>query len=223
MKSAFALKRTNIALALAATAIGSVAQTPIRVPGLCNTGVDNSREVLPLLSLEQHYTVSGAATNAYVVPPVYDPARSWFWAPAPAGSAWIGPNSTTNTSSPDPVGVYHYVLKFDLTGFDVARVKVSGYWMTDNAATLLLNGKDTGFNKEADGFHQLDSFTITSGFLPGLNSLEFRVENEDIGPNPTGLVVGGLAAELRCESSSGTCVPDRDAGAVPDSTGHTDK
>jgi hypothetical protein len=223
MRSHFVRISTKMTLALAATTISAVAQTPIEVPGLYNTGVSNSGTVLPQLSLEQHYTVSGAAATAYVVPPVYDPDRGWYWAPAPAGSAWIGPNSTTNTSSPDPVGVYHYILNFDLTGLDAARVKISGSWMTDNAATLLLNGKDTGFSKDPDGFHQLDSFTITTGFLPGLNSLEFRVENEDIGPNPTGLVVGGLTATLTGEPSRDACVPDRDAGPESDKTAHPDK
>src|SRR5262245_14449785 len=90
-------------------ALGSVNSkaVTITIPGLYNTGVNSSGTVLPQQSLEQHYSVSGAVSIAYVVPPVYEPNLGWAWLPAPAGSAWIGPNSTTNTASPDPVGVYH--------------------------------------------------------------------------------------------------------------------
>lgn len=202
MKSQRIVKGTRITLALAATTMCSVAQSTIQVPGLYNTGVNDSGAVLPQLSLEQHYTVSGPVSVAYVVPPVYDPVRGWAWAEAPAGSAWIGPNSTTNTASPDPVGLYYYSLQFDLAGFDPAKVQISGSWMTDNSASLYLNGNDTGFTKNAFGYKNLDYFTLTSGFLPGLNSLEFRVWNEDVGPNPTGLVVAGLTAVLIPEPST---------------------
>lgn len=202
MKSLRTPNIIQVSLALAATTICAVASTGIVVPGLYNTGVDNSGTVLPQLSLEPHYTVSGPASIAYVVPPVYNASLGWAWEAAPAGSTWIGPNSTANTTSPDPVGIYHYSLQFDLTGFDVARLAISGSWMADNTAELFLNGNYTGFSKDGYGYKYLDEFTLNAGFLPGLNSLEFRVLNEDIGPNPTGLVVAGLTATLVPEPSS---------------------
>lgn len=192
----------KITVALAVTTICAVAQTPITVPGLYNTGVNNAGTVLPQLSLEPHYTVSGPVSIAYVVPPTYNPSLGWAWLAAPAGSAWIGPNSTTSTTSPDPVGIYHYNLQFDLTGFDAPHVQISGSWMTDNTADLFLNGSYTGFSKDAFGYNHLDYFTLSSGFLPGQNTLEFRVLNEDVGPNPTGLAVAGLTAVLVPEPST---------------------
>ena len=190
---------TSLRVVLLAGALGSVnseAATQITVPGLFNTGVNGSGIVLPQQSLEQHYSVSGAAGIAYIVPPVYEPNLGWAWLPAPAGSAWIGPNSTTNTASPDPVGVYHYALQFDLTGYNPADVRISGSWMTDNTGEMFLNGVSTGFTTNPESYKHLTAFDLASGFVTGVNTLEFRVLNEFVGPNPSGLCVAGLTATL---------------------------
>ena len=179
-------------------------QVSISVPGLYNTGVDNSGAVLPLHSLEQHYSVSGATSIAYVEPAVDYPPLGWAWLAAPPGSAWIGPNSTTNTASPDPVGVYHYTIQFDLSGYNPSDVRIAGSWMTDNTGELLLNGANTGFTTDPESYKHLSSFTLNSGFISGINSLEFRVLNEFVGPNPTGLCVANLTATLVPEPTLAT-------------------
>jgi len=170
------------------------AGTGITVPGLYNSGVNDFGQVLAHQSLEQHYSVSGAATIAYVVPPVYEPNLGWAWAAAPAGSAWIGPNATTNTASPDPVGNYVYELEFDLTGIDPQQIEISGGWMTDNSGSLYLNGIPTGFATAGESYKQLSAFNLTSGFVTGINTLEFHVFNELGAPNPSGLCVANLTA-----------------------------
>lgn len=185
-----------LTLAVLSTAVDAKGEMTISVPGLYNTGVNGSGGVLPLQSLEPHYAVSGAVSIAYVEPPVYEPNLGWAWLPAPAGSAWIGPNSTTNTASPDPVGIYNYTLQFDLASYNPADVRVSGSWMTDNTGELFLNGLHTGFTTDGESYKHLTSFNLTSGFIAGLNTLEFRVLNEFVGPNPSGLCVAGLSATL---------------------------
>ena len=180
------------------------AVTTISVPGLYNTGVNSSGIVLPQQSLEQHYSVSGASTIAYIVPPVYEPNLGWAWLPAPAGSAWIGPNSTTNTASPDPVEIYSYTIQFNLTGYNLADVRVSGSWMTDNTGEMFLNGISTGFTTDGDSYKHLTAFSLDSGFVAGMNTLEFRVLNEFVGPNPSGLCVAGLTATLVPEPTVST-------------------
>ncbi len=184
---------TALAVIIAQSVHGQIS---ISVPGLYNTGVNNAGVVLPIQSLEQHYTVSGAASIAYVEPAVNYPPLGWAWLAAPAGSAWIGPNSTTNTASPDPVGVYSYKIQFDLSSFNPAQVRISGFWMTDNTGELFLNNVNTGFTTDAESYKHLSGFDLTTGFISGINSLEFRVLNEFVGPNPTGLCVSGLAATL---------------------------
>ena len=180
----------------------ALAVTTISVPGLYNTGVNNGGVVLPQQSLEQHYSVSGAASIAYIVPPVYEPNLGWAWLPAPAGSAWIGPNSTTNTASPDPVGIYRFSIQFNLAGYNPADVRISGSWMTDNTGEMFLNGVSTGFTTDPESYKHLSAFNLTSGFVTGINTIEFRVFNENVGPNPSGLCVAGLTATLVPEPSA---------------------
>lgn len=193
---------SSVLLIAALGGMTSEAETAITVPGLYNTGVNNGAVVLPQQSLEQHYSVSGAANIAYVVPPVYEPNLGWAWLPAPAGSAWIGPNSTTNTASPDPVGIYHYTIQFDLSGYNPADVRISGSWMTDNTGEMFLNGVSTGLTTDGESYKHLTAFNLDSGFVAGMNTLEFRVLNEFVGPNPSGLCVANLAASLVPEPSA---------------------
>jgi hypothetical protein len=179
-----------------------MALTPISVPGLYNTGVDAGGVVRPQQSLELHYSVSGPVSTAYVVPPVFEPVLGWAWLAAPAGSAWIGPNFTTSTVSPDPVGLYTYTLQFDLTGYDPAQIRISGDWMTDNTGELLLNGNSTGFTTGVESYKALTAFSLEAGFVAGINTLEFQVLNENVGPNPTGLCVANLVAVAVPEPTS---------------------
>ncbi|HYG36442.1 MAG TPA: hypothetical protein VEC99_16730 [Clostridia bacterium] len=167
------------------------------ITGLYNTGVDNAGNVLPVHSVEQHYAVSGASSVAYVAPPVFHSPGWQAWATAPAGSAWIGPNTSDSTWPADPLGTYYYSLSFtfDLTGADASTARILGSWATDNSGQIWLNGQYTGFNKVDWGFSQLDSFLINSGFVQGINTLEFRVLNSTDTPNPSGLLVAGLHGE----------------------------
>jgi hypothetical protein len=206
MNNRILLSTSILALTSVLLALNAEAATVISVPGLYNTGVNASGAVLPLQSLEQHYSVSGASSIAYVEPPVYEPNLGWAWLPAPAGSAWIGPNSTTNTASPDPEGIYHYTLNFNLTGYNPADVRISGSWMTDNTGELYLNGVFTGFTTDPESYKHPTAFNLASGFVSGVNTLEFRVLNEFVGPNPSGLCVSGLSATLVPEPTSAVLI-----------------
>jgi len=159
------------------------------IPGLYYTGVDNTGTVLPVGTSEQHYEMTGPSYPATVI------TASPYWIKPSAGSSWIGPS---NGNVNDPLGDYSYVLTFDLTGLDPATAVISGGWATDNTAKILLNGIDTGISKPLYGFTSLDSFTISSGFVPGTNTLEFVVSNRPEGAgsiNPTGLLVANLSGE----------------------------
>jgi hypothetical protein len=162
---------------------------------LFNTGVNSSGAVLPDGTLgDPHYTlisVPGGSTSTIRI----ITSASGFPIPPYIGdnalSRWIGPNN--NPDLHGPVGQYIYRTTFDLTGFDPSSASISGGWSTDNSgADIRINGLSLGFttpdNQFALGFA---SFSITSGFVAGVNTLDFLVNNipGDPSSNPTALRV----------------------------------
>jgi hypothetical protein len=155
------------------------------IPGVYSTGVDNSGVPLAAGTIDPHYTLtlspSGPASAK-----VTDPY--WLWMGGTASSSWI---NSIGTATDAPDGDYIYSLTFSLAGLDHTTASISGLWASDNASSIYLNGVDTGFSRPTDwGFVDFDSFTLNSGFLPGVNTLSFFVRNEpnDI-ENPSGLQV----------------------------------
>jgi len=64
-------------------------------------------------------------------------------------------------------------------------VSLTGQWAADNGVSnILLNGLSTGYS--GGDFNRWTSFTISSGFSAGLNTLDFIVNN---GGGSTGLRV----------------------------------
>lgn len=151
------------------------------IPGLFNTGVNASGAPLPDGTLNDlHYTLisvpGGAATTlirtsagGYPIPPYIGNGLL---------SAWIGPNNDHFLDG--PVGTYDYRISFDLTGFVPSTAVITGGWSTDNnGLSILLNGVNTGnpgtsFTQFSTGFAP---FSITTGFQPGINTLDFLVNN----------------------------------------------
>jgi PEP-CTERM motif-containing protein len=117
-------------------------------------------------------------------------------------SAWVNPDTTAQYIGPDPFdgsvfdsGSYNldYLVSFDLTGFDPSTVVIDGQWSTDNLGdNISINGTPTG--DTSPGFSSFTPFTISSGFVPGVNTLDFNWEN-DGGP-------GGMLVEFT--SATGT-------------------
>jgi hypothetical protein len=73
-------------------------------------------------------------------------------------------------------------------------VSLVGIWATDDTGVdILLNGTSTGLSSA--GFSSFTPFSITNGFVTGLNTLTFKVDNAGTSPNPSGLrvEVTGLA------------------------------
>ncbi|MEX2213465.1 MAG: PEP-CTERM sorting domain-containing protein [Phycisphaeraceae bacterium] len=162
--------------------------TPIA--GLFNTGVDNSGAVLGDSVNDPHYAIilqpaPGGLTDTTIpadgfpIPP---------WVANSATSRWITPNTNDGNG---PVGSYTYRTTFDLIDVDLSTVVIQGLWASDNGGTdILINGLSTGSTN--GGFGSLTAFTINSGFVLGLNTLDF-VLNNDGPPGPTGLRVEGLS------------------------------
>lgn len=178
--------------AAAAIAASLVAGTAVQAAPLAlfNTGVDASGTPLTDGVIgDPHYTLVGVpggtsalrvrtAVGGFPIPPYIGDN---------AFSAWIGPNNDSIIDG--PVGLYDYQTTFSLAGFNASTASIFGGWSTDNnGIKILLNGVDTGnpgtsFVQFATGFAP---FSITSGFLAGLNRLDFIVNN---GGGPTALRV----------------------------------
>ena len=182
-------------LTLSAVAIAALAfltttdAKAVPVGTFYNTGVDNTQTVLGNGVAETHYvlvsTPDGStpgvrvatSANGFPIPP---------WLGDNSLSAWIGPN--TDSALDGAVGQYDYRTTFDLTGFDASTAALSGQWSMDNYATdILINGVST--SQTASGFDAFSSFSVATGFVSGINTIDFIVQNAD---GPTGLRIEGV-------------------------------
>jgi hypothetical protein len=165
--------------------------------GLFNTGVGfDPNGVLGLLpgnAVDPHYFLIDSNDTAHLDP------ETLVWVddvgPFPSyivngpKSAWIGAVVNPGTN---PVGRYVYRTTFVLDTVDPCSATLEGVWtMNGVGRDILINGKSTGMMVDTFQSYRIFSpFTITEGFIPGLNTLDFVVE---VTPTATG------AAALRAE------------------------
>ncbi len=172
------------------TAVGEMGAVLDVIPSLYSTGVDSAGYPLPHGTVgDPHYVLTSVpsgttdlrvlrASGGFPIPP---------WIADSPTSAWLRPN---NAGTSDPVGFYTYRTTFDLSGFNVGTASIKGLWGADNTGIkILLNGVDTG-NPGVANLASFTPFSITAGFVAGINTLDFIVENLSGGSgNPSGLRV----------------------------------
>ena len=175
---------------LLATVSTAAAAAPI--PGLFNTGTDASNVALVGGNglTDPHYsvlssTIAGVVTGVQAV--TYLNAA---YVPNDANSRWISHSSNGSPGN----GTTTFRLSFDLTGLDPSTAEITGTWGADNAGAILLNGVNTGI--PTVGFSTLANFTISTGFVAGLNTLDFAVTDF------------GAPLALRVDNLAGTADPD---------------
>ncbi|MBX3733806.1 MAG: immunoglobulin domain-containing protein [Verrucomicrobiae bacterium] len=177
----YTLQVTNIAGAVTTTAVPLAVNR--RVPGLFNTGVDDTHASLPDGETDTHYELIVnphiESTAAIVQDSTVFPIVSGPWLLNTATSKWIGPEFNTVAGA---VGLYTYRTELDLTGLDPRSVVIRGQWACDNAGRdILVNGVSTG-NPQSPGFGAYTPFAIEGtevAFTAGVNTLDFIVENVD--------------------------------------------
>ena len=149
------------------------AQT-VAIPGLFNTGVDAAgTATLANGSQELHYTIiagpPGFTSTAFVLNNqlsgtyFQSPNSKWIWQTA-AGT----PGSATFT----------FRLTFNLTGLNPATASISGDWGTDYNGFIQLNGGAESFaltGSNTANFSTSHAFSFNSGFVAGINTLDFVV------------------------------------------------
>jgi hypothetical protein len=110
-------------------------------------------------------------------------------------SRWISVN--VNGSSAGS-GTYDFETTFDLTGFDPTTAQITGRFAGDNHIVgTLINGTSVPA-ATSDTFTSYTNFSITSGFVAGLNTLEFFVTDDGA---PMALRVDSLAGTARSLSN----------------------
>ena len=175
------------------------------IPSLFNTGFGVDGRELSDSAVDPHYTLvsvptnSGAGFLSFVTRSDRFPlsTQPGGWLLDDATSKWISPTADQSTyvgiTSP-ALGYYVYRTYFNLSSFVPRTAQISGRWSTDNfGLDILLNGTSTGFTHDDPNvqFHAFSGFSINSGFVDGVNTLDFVVSNPgDPGIiNPTGLRV----------------------------------
>lgn len=177
------------AVAGALTAFASLQASAAPITTLFNTGVDAGGAVVAHDTIgDAHYTLTtvpgGTTTTRAITSAGGFPIGPWIG--DNAISRWIGPDNDSDLNGPP--GRYVYRTTFDLTGLSPVGAVIQGRWSTDNLGSdIRLNGVLTG-NSSA-GFTTWSNFLLNTGFVAGVNTLDFLVGNLPSGNNPTGLRV----------------------------------
>jgi hypothetical protein len=197
----------RIAFVLGALLLAAVVPVQADTIPVFSTGVAVGGGPAANATVDPHYVITSGADNvfngpeAYVAftPGVY-PFTSWI--PETSNARWIGPRDSL--AYPFGAGNYIYTTTFDLTGLDPASAVLLGGWATDNAGVdIVLNGVSLGiFSPNGSGEAGLVPFTISSGFVPGINTLQFIVYN-DTGATGVLVDISGTANPLNLHPTSG--------------------
>lgn len=167
----------SMALAVQAPASAAV------ITGLFNTGTDANNLALAGGNgvIDPHYTILSSTSAGFAG----QQAVTYFngaYVPEDANSRWISLSASGSPGSNTTV----YRLTFDLTGLNASTASITGRAGTDNAGFVSLNG---GPGSAINGFQALVNFSFNSGFVAGVNTLDFSVS--DFGA-PTALRVDDL-------------------------------
>ncbi|MDE5122048.1 MAG: hypothetical protein O4965_19025 [Trichodesmium sp. St19_bin1] len=129
------------------------------------TGVDSSGAPLGDGVSDPNYYILETESSGVVMNENNIPAS---WVSHSSNSNWIWEKATGK-----PTHVTRtFRTTFDLTGLDPNTASISGKWAVDNQGLdILVNGISTG--QTNFGFEELTTFNINSGFVDGLNTLDF--------------------------------------------------
>ena len=181
-------KKVVLSALLAAGVCPVGAVSAATIPGLYDTGVLDNGTLAPLGSVDVHYALVSSADPTFPGPSAHVTSPNPLWVPNTPTSQWVTPATTQQN---EPGGTYTYQLQFSLCKLNPDTASISGEWAADDTGSIYLNGSDTGAPPQ--GFGYWAPFSITHGFVAGLNTLDFVVFNQTEFPSPTGLQVNGLS------------------------------
>ena len=188
--------------------------------GLFDTGVDDAGNVLARGATDTHYTlpvtqVGTSGMNATVVSNLPE-----TWVPNGATHAWIGPAADPSASPPGP---YDFQTIFSVSSAGGGQLTGS-IAADDDLVDILINGKSTQFTRTAAST-SLATFSVTSGLVSGVNTIDFIVNNSDGAASSVGFHASELALNFlptltvdndNINASSGSSVVNSGTFADPD-------
>jgi hypothetical protein len=165
---------------------------------LYSTGVEPNRALAPGGSIDLHYGLVESPDVANLGP------YATVWSddyPVPV-FIWNGPFSSwisaVGNAGTVP-GRYVYQTQFLIDSADPCTAVLQGTWMLRSSGVdILLNGNSTGITNTSElPYKVAESFTISSGFVKGLNTLTFIVVDSNEPPTDMPATYTGLRVELR--------------------------
>jgi hypothetical protein len=152
----------------ASLALAGASAHAATISGLVGTGAGLSAG-----QSDSNWTVTGASVStgpAVVISPanMYGP-----WAADNASSSWVGACDCYDT----PAFPYSFTESFNLTGYKLSSVHISGTWFIDDDGTLSVNGHliDT----ESDTFSGAGFTVPTADLVSGLNNITITMTSDD--------------------------------------------
>ena len=167
------------------------------------------------VAAQDGYPFVGAGTTIQIDGVALSNFPFQYWLPDNSSSQWITPSANAGQSyDPISTGWYAYTLNFNLNGFDPSTASFTAQWAVDQGGYVCLNstiitsdGCQNGTTLSSNGvplnlsnystFNSWTSFSATSGFHAGLNTLTFYVGNPpQTTNNPIGLNVEFLSSHV---------------------------
>ena len=158
-----------------------------------STGVTNTGALAAVGSTDAHYTITSSPLG--VVAPVVGTNLPPTYVGNTTTSQWISPAANVNGTS-EPAGLYTYTTTFSLAGLVASTAQITAAVASDDAVTVFLNGINEG---TFIGFGSFQTFSLTSGFNTGQNTLTFQVNNSF---GPTALQANIISATAVPEPAS---------------------
>jgi hypothetical protein len=161
-----------------------------------NTGVDQDGNLLPGAAVDPHYAMVQSPDPNYPGPNAmvtlhnlhFPLPQGWFAESKTSTCEWISPRAVEGNGTSK--GTYIYETTFDLTGLNPSTAMLKGQLAAESNSLIRLNGVILSI--DGSGFGAYTPFTITSGFIAGVNTLDFIVVHSDPirgWPDATGLRV----------------------------------
>lgn len=140
-----------------------------------SSGVNSSGQLQAGGTNDIHWKVYN--NNTLIGPAVVLTNLESDWA-TDSKAKWISIKDSVNPNPNGSMGYWaDYRVTFDLSKYNLSTVKLTGNWTADEGGYAMLNNMgsfSTSYSKT-----QLSSFNVTSGFIQGINTIDFNVMQYD--------------------------------------------